>query len=113
MSRDSKDIKILYPIQADFFNEIPRSCPQLFNYCCVNGFQVFFRATLRYYEVLTSAWNSSHYEPLKINYIRDCNLYYSGTSYDRAHSAFCELSYELISMSRNFEIADKEFMHAL
>lgn len=116
MARGSKDIKILYPIQSDFLDEMPRSCPQLFNYCCVSGFQVFFRissGSAPFYEVLTSAWKSSHYEPLKINYIKDCNLYYSGRSYDKAFSAFSELSYELVSMFRNFETADKEFIRAL
>ena len=52
----SNHISILYPTQTDFNNFSERSEPQIYNYVCLHGKQVFIALINKQYEVLTAGW---------------------------------------------------------
>ncbi|QCS36791.1 hypothetical protein [Tortoise microvirus 104] len=67
------DIQLLYPIANDFISNNERSTPELFNYCCFNGKQVFLRRFRKGYQVLTGQWKSNYYKHQNYDMFR--NIY--------------------------------------
>lgn len=52
----SNHISVLYPIQDDFNHFDERSEPQIFNYVCLHGKQMFITSANRQYEVVSAGW---------------------------------------------------------
>ena len=52
----SNHISILYPTQQDFNCFDERQEPQIFNYICLHGKQLFITSANRQYEVVSSGW---------------------------------------------------------
>ena len=52
----SNHISILYPIQSDFFAFDERVEPQLFNYVCIHGKQLYLTSSNKQYEVVSAGW---------------------------------------------------------
>lgn len=94
------DISLLYPIASDFSDSSERANPEVFNYFCLSGKQVFLRISRKRYEVLTGLWYPYGYE-LK-DYISPSRRYliFQSTSFDSAHSYFLKLCRELLMMNQ-------------
>ena len=52
----SNHISILYPNQDNFNHFDERQEPQIFNYICLHGKQLFITSCNRQYEVVSSGW---------------------------------------------------------
>lgn len=52
----ASDVSLLYPVRSDFERSFERSDPQLFNYFCLHGKQVFAALQRRRFRVFTQGW---------------------------------------------------------
>ena len=50
------DISLLYPRYDDVIKHDERREPEIFNYVCLHGKQIFFRVSRGNYEILTVGW---------------------------------------------------------
>lgn len=56
----STNINLIYPSPNDFYNRFDEgSHPQIFNYFCLHGYQVFIVRHNKVYEVFTRSWRSA------------------------------------------------------
>ena len=58
------DVSLLYPRFDDIIKHDERSEPEVFNYVCLHGKQIFFRVSRHNYEILTVGWTPRQYKDI-------------------------------------------------
>ncbi|QCS37190.1 hypothetical protein [Tortoise microvirus 66] len=93
------DIKLLYPVPRDFAEHSERGEPELYNYCCFHGKQVFLRRSRGEYEVLTGAWTPSGVSDTMHDFMKVIGYHrvWHGHSMEAAFMCFKKIIVELIS----------------
>lgn len=96
----SSHISLLYPSQDDFFTLDERAEPQVFNYICLHGKQVFLSASNKHYNVLTAGWIPKDYQNLtNLERIKKVHCLFSTKEYEIAYMRFFKIVKELVYKS--------------
>lgn len=101
----SNHISILYPDQDDFnhFNE--RSEPQIFNYLCLHGKQVFITSANRQYEVVTAGWLPKACQNItNLEKIKTYHCLFRTKEYEIAYMKFYSYVKELVRKSTDEQL---------
>lgn len=98
----SEHISILYPIRDDFLNFNERQCPQLFNYVCLHGCQLFLTNVNKQYEVVTSGWIPKDCVDKLTNLekIKNYHCLLRTKEYEIAYYRFIKFAVELLEKTR-------------
>ncbi|QCS37484.1 hypothetical protein [Tortoise microvirus 108] len=100
------DIKLIYPVPKDFVEHSERGEPELYNYVCFHGKQVFLRKCRGEYEVLTASWNPQGmtFDESAFMKVMGYHRIWHGHSMEAAFMCFKKLLTELISVE--FDLFD-------
>lgn len=89
------DVKLLYPLYAEILNHTERNEPEVFNYVCIHGRQIFFRKVNNRYQVLCVGWSPKSFKCTDI--LTDKHIVFVSQSYEASSLIFNKCIRELIS----------------
>lgn len=90
------DIQSLYPNNSDFVKYNEHINPEIFNYICVHGYQLFIRVNRKKYDVLTARWYPLFADPKNNVFTDRVHIIGSSRSFDDAMILFKNCADELI-----------------
>ncbi|QCS37008.1 hypothetical protein [Tortoise microvirus 41] len=95
------DIRLYYPLPRDFLEHTERSEPELFNYVCYHGKQIFLRRARGRYQVLTANWRPLSLKDLSTEFEKTLGYHvcYNSASFEAAFMAFRKLCVELLTQT--------------
>ena len=91
------DVKILYPLYAELINHREREEPELFNYVCLHGRQLFWRLSRGSYEIMVAGWLPRG----AVNDVTlgDRHILFRSRDYDAASIMFSRVLRELMTIN--------------
>lgn len=101
----SNHISILYPSQCDFNHFDERAEPQIFNYLCLHGKQVFITSSNRQYEVISSGWIPQDSQSItNLERIKVYHCLFRTRQYEIAYMKFFGYVKELVRKSIDYQL---------
>lgn len=98
-------ISILYPGQDDFINFDERVEPQVFNYVCLHGKQIFITSANRQYEVVSSGWLPKSCQDItNLEKIKKYHCLFRTKEYEIAYMKFFHFVKELVRKSTDEQL---------
>ena len=101
----SNHISVLYPTQDDFNHFEERVEPQIYNYVCLHGKQVFISASNKHYTVLTAGWIPKAYQNISnLEKVKTYHCLVSTKEYEIAYLKFFSFVKELVRKSTDEQL---------
>lgn len=94
----ASDISLLYPIRSDFERSVERLDPQVYNYFCLHGKQVFACLRRGRYYVITQGWQPRSCVMVEHRVVGDRYIVVDTSSFDTMIKYFIYAVRELCSL---------------